>query len=199
RVPFVAGVVLVDEDEAVALAHGRDAGARLTEQAEVAGAIGVVLDPDFGGERAVREFAHVDGRGGGAAVDVVFGQVPVRQHAAPVDRGGERVDPGAVARCDEEQGDAHVLVPGDVVGVVGGGDPERVSLVDADAPVGAGGGQREVPGDRARGFVIARLRAEDPGGVRGRAGRGGDAGRGAACVGDVACLAAAGPSGRVPG
>src|SRR5262249_34530574 len=48
RVPLVARVVLIDEQEAVALADGRDAGARLTEQAEVAGPIGVVLDPDLG-------------------------------------------------------------------------------------------------------------------------------------------------------
>src|SRR5262249_33602344 len=69
RVPFVAGVVLIDEYEAVALANRRYAGARLTEQAEVAGHVGVSLDPDLRGEWAVREFAHVDHRGRRAAVD----------------------------------------------------------------------------------------------------------------------------------
>src|SRR5262249_40854328 len=97
------------------------------------------------------------------------------------------------------QGDAHVLVPGEVVGVVGGGDPERVALADAHSPVGAGGAQREVPGDRAGGLVVARLGAGDPDRVRGRARGGAGAGRRAVGVGEARGLAAAGGAARERG
>src|SRR5262249_50423523 len=197
RVPFVSGVVLVHEEEAVALADCRYTGAGPTEQAEVAGPIGESLDPNLGRQRAVRKCSYVDDRRRSAAVDVVLGQVTVRYDAPPIDWGGERVDAGGIARCDEEQSDAHVLVPGDVVGRIGGCDAEGVSPADAHAPVGAARGQSEVPRDRACRLVVVRLRPEDPDGVRRRAGRGGEARPRAACVGDVECLVAAGaPGGR---
>src|SRR5262249_42727858 len=113
-VPLVARGVLVDEEEAVALAGCWYAGSRPAEHVEVARQVGVVLDPNLARQRTARKLAGVDDRGRRAAVDVVLQQVPVRQEAAPIDRGCERIDAGVIARCDEEQGETHVLVPGDV-------------------------------------------------------------------------------------
>ena len=87
---------------------------------------------------------------------VVLGQVAVRDLALDVDVRRERVGPrpagdpivGMIA-IDSYHDAFFVSYVPDAV--------EHVALAQPDAPVGRGGGHRDVPGDRSRGLVVVRL------------------------------------------
>ena len=83
----------------------------------------------------------------------------MRDLALDVDVGRERVGAGP-AGDPHRRHDRHRLVPRRPPRVVGARGAQHVALAQLHAPVGRRDGHRHVPGDRARGLVVDRLRAE---------------------------------------